>query len=848
MSGPTTGFFTRQDVMAKPSAKKADDGVALARTLGLRGVQSMNPAARTPVMPARGASNPLFYVLGSAPSRDDDSSGEPFSGKLADALDRHFPRKFDDRIRWGYVVRTLPKKDEPITEFQVECFRPSFTGDVEKSKPAVIVGIGSIPFYVVTGLKRSTSPIVFRGRWFPVQVGGHRCWFYALADPLWTPSMGNTSEARIYDDDWQDMFRRDCKRLFSEYQSRPVADYPNKQELLQDAELIDGCGEKGIRSILSFLKDDTFAALDFETRGLRPYPKQNKILSLAIARKGATIAFPWSHHESRWTADQFCTLKNALRSYFSRGKAKAAHNTGFELEWLFYHFGKDLARRCPWHDTMAQAFILDERVGGHSLDFVGAQRLGVRLKSFSPVDRMNLDDFPLGEVLPYNAMDSEFERRLYYIQRDEIARENLGEAYNDAIRRIPTLVLAQLEGLIVDQKEMKVLNGELHHQIEGATEKLYADPAVIAYEKRFGKFNPSSNDNIGVLLANVKRLPLAQGASGKYQTGKGVLAEFEGDETIPLLQELREKEKLLGTYVERLDMSSPDSLVYPDGRLHTIFNSTITSTGRLSSEGPNMQNFPKRKNAYVRRGIVSGKGYYFLANDYGQIEARNLANFSLDKKVMAMFSDDFDVHAIWAEKIIKAHEYIFKKIAKGDFKKFRSWIKNQVVFPLFYGSSWQSVARALEAPESVVRPLYDEFWVEFAGVKKWQYKMVAFYKEHGYIECANGRRRNGPLNRSQIINDPIQGSTSDLVVDAMNRLSELAQERDEPWLQPVLNVHDDLMFRVPKEKVEDAAEIIITNMIHVPFSWVKVPITIKSSIGTNWFEMEEFGTFDSRHF
>jgi uracil-DNA glycosylase family 4 len=265
-------------------------------------------------------------------------------------------------------------------------------------------------------------------------------------------------------------------------------------------------------------------------------------------------------------------------------------------------------------------------------------------------------------------------------------------------------------------------------------------------------------------------------------------------------------------------------------------------------EMPNLQNFPKRdaETKEVRKSIRAPKGCVMLAFDYGQIEARVIAMFTKDKQFCKALWERFDVHQYWAERI--AHDYPARIGGKKNLqdkkvmKDFRTDIKNQWTFPLFFGAKDTSVAGFLDIPVHIIRRHVREFWKMFEGVKKWQEQQMEFYKEYGYTECLTGRRRHGPMSANQIYNSPVQGTAAEIVLDAMCRLSE----KRDPELQPEINIHDDLTFvRVPEERVDVIAEQVISMMLAVPFSWVNVPITAEMSVGENWMELEEVGTFSS---
>jgi len=236
----------------------------------------------------------------------------------------------------------------------------------------------------------------------------------------------------------------------------------------------------------------------------------------------------------------------------------------------------------------------------------------------------------------------------------------------------------------------------------------------------------------------------------------------------------------------------------------------------------------------------------FVEADYGQIEARVIAMASRDRVFTKALWDRYDVHMDWAERIAYAYpDRVGGKKNLTDkkvMKTFRGDVKNQWVFPLFFGATLYKVSNELGIPDEYLKDLYEEFWRTFEGVKSYQERMQREYKKNGYVECLTGRRRRAPLSYNQLINSPIQGTASDIVVDGMNRLSEM-----EVWdYQANLNIHDSLTFILDEDELEEHTEVIVKEMLGCKFPFINVPLTVEVSIGTeNWQVMEEMGTFSS---
>ncbi len=323
-----------------------------------------------------------------------------------------------------------------------------------------------------------------------------------------------------------------------------------------------------------------------------------------------------------------------------------------------------------------------------------------------------------------------------------------------------------------------------------------------------------------------------------------------------LILDLRKASRSLSTYVDPLREGS--EILYPDGLLHATFNTYYAETGRLSCEDPNLQNWPKRdaEQKELRRPVGALRpDQSMLSFDYGQIEARVIAMATKDKAFCKSLWENYDVHMEWARRIAEDYPERIGGEAMLDDKKamkdFRTDIKNQWTFPLFFGARLESAAGYLGIPDNIIRPHYNAFWKQFYGVKDWQEEQLEFYHKYGYVECLTGRRRHGPMSVNMVYNSPIQGTACEIVMDAMCRLYETG----DPELQPEIQVHDDLTwFRVEDSRLDIVAEKAMNILLDVSFPWVNVPITIEMSKGKNWMPwhednnpdgMKEFGTFSS---
>ena len=356
------------------------------------------------------------------------------------------------------------------------------------------------------------------------------------------------------------------------------------------------------------------------------------------------------------------------------------------------------------------------------------------------------------------------------------------------------------------------------------------------------------------LMRDVLKRKEGAGEGSKYSTDESVLASMPEREvpSAKIILAHRGLTKMVTTY---LDPVVQRKFVYADGCFHTNFNTMVTATGRLSSDDPNLQNFPIRTHPEVRQIFEALPGYKIVSGDYGQIEARVIAMASEDRVLVDAMWTDFDIHGHWADYLAHAYPQSVDRMAmehvgdRDDEKKLmghlRQELKNGWVFPQFFGAHFESCARNLKIPPAIASQMSDIFWGEFQGVKRWQKKLMDGYDRRGYVETLTGRRRHAPLTKNEIINTPIQGTASDIVVDAWNRVAELAELTERPQLIPRMNIHDDLTFLMPLTSLEQDLEAVVEVMCAPTYSFINVPLLVEISMGDSWDAKKKVGTFRS---
>lgn len=847
------GFFMRQDVRSGAAAKPITKSTVLSeeqmRKMGLRLVEGMNPQSKTRHMAPTGSERPFLYLLGEAPGEVEDSQGRPFVGPSGKLIRSLLPDNLPLRI--NNCVRTFPpfrNGTRTPNRLEICAYYNSVAEDIARTKPNVILAVGQTPLDWCLGGYVGTITAC-RGRKFPVNIAGHQCWCL----PTWHPAF----ILRKRDGEYSDVPGEEYERFFKQDVAEAVhfADWPD-EPLVEDPEGInDGVRveTRDARKVVEFIQSCRSlpaVTIDVETTSKRCYATGAKLLTLALGNDQNVLAFPLDHPQAMWNAGERRAIDTALKELFRGNTLFLAHKAEFDLEWLSWKYGEAVRWESRWGCTICQAYILDCREGGHTLQMLSALHFGLLLKDHAGVDRKNLVNADLSKILPYNGRDVKYQHKLYLRQSKQLRERGLDSIYREHVRRIPSAVALQATGLASDINAVRTFQSEESEEVTKVIGQMEKLDSVKRYKAKYGAFNANAPEQVGRVLSEFCGHDEVRNGI-KFTTGEKILSLMKDEPLAQLVLDLRGAVKLKGTYVDRLDPAHEKSHIFPDGRIHCVCNPCKTDSGRWSIDSPSLQNFPKRGDGKLRSQIVAPPGHVMLCCDQGQIEYRVIGMHSGDKVVVESIFNDYDVHMEWARIIAEEYPRTFQKRhghiedPKKRMKSYRSEIKNQMVFPAFYWAGETSIARALEVPIEILSRIFRRFWKKFEGVREWQHELLRFYEEYGYTEALSGRRRHGPLSRNMVVNNPVQGAASDIVVWSQNDLARKAYETQRPWLTTVIQVHDDLTFYVPKEKVNEGVREIATSMTSVPFDWINVPLQVEVSVGPNWYEQKEIGKFRS---
>ncbi|MBI2640895.1 MAG: DNA polymerase I, partial [Candidatus Sungbacteria bacterium] len=402
-----------------------------------------------------------------------------------------------------------------------------------------------------------------------------------------------------------------------------------------------------------------------------------------------------------------------------------------------------------------------------------------------------------------------------------------------------TPILAEMEkrGILLDRELLKNLSGRVNKELRALTKQIY--------ERAGESFNINSSQQLSRILfekLNVKTHGLRKTAKGGViSTGATELEKLrDAHPIIKNVLDYRELTKLKTTYIDTLP-----TLVNPrTGRIHTTFNQTGTSTGRLSSSNPNLQNIPilSGYGREIRKAFVAEKGFLFVSFDYSQIELRVAAHLADDKKMIEAFQEGLDIHKMTAAEV---YNVPLDKVTP----ELRRAAKT-LNFGVLYGMGTQAFSESTGLSREEARKFIDEYFRDFAGIRKYIEETKHFAEERGFAETLFGRRRyipeihspNWQMKREaerMAINAPIQGSAADLVKMAMIKVDEwVKREGLESGVRMLLQVHDELLFEIKKEKLKEIAPQI--KEIMEGAAKLKTPLVVDVKFGPNWGKQESY--------
>jgi len=485
------------------------------------------------------------------------------------------------------------------------------------------------------------------------------------------------------------------------------------------------------------------------------------------------------------------------------------------------------------NDTMLMSYVFDPTATRHNLDAMAGHYLNVKTTTFEDVagkgvKQLTFNQIPLEKASDYAAEDADITFRCYAHLKPKLAKTpSLEKVLSEIeIPLVPVLSDMEQAGTLVDKDSLKIQSNNLGQRISGLEEQ--------AYREAGKEFNLASTKDLRAIFFDEMELPVVKKTpGGQPSTDESVLQELANQYELPkILLEHRTLAKLKSTYTDSL----PQQISAKTGRVHTSFHQAVTSTGRLSSADPNLQNIPIKtdEGRLIRTAFVAPKGYQLLAVDYSQIELRIMAHLSEDKGLISAFENGEDIHSVTAAEVFaEPGEEVTAEQRRGA---------KAINFGLIYGMSAFGLSKALNISRPVAADYIDSYFHKYPGVKLYMERTKELAKEKGFVETFFGRRLYLPgihSGRSRMaaeraaINAPMQGTAADIMKIAMIDIHKwLASSKFDARM--IMQVHDEVILEV---KDQDTAEVEKkVSEIMQDAAKLRVPLEVESGIAKNWGE------------
>ena len=484
-------------------------------------------------------------------------------------------------------------------------------------------------------------------------------------------------------------------------------------------------------------------------------------------------------------------------------------------------------------DTMVASYLLNPNKYSHGLDNIALEYLNHIMTTFKDVTgsgkgQKNFSEVDIETATNYSCEDADITYQLTKLLNPMLKEQGLDKLFYDVeLPLIPVLARIEMNGVKVDTDFLNSLSKEVDALLNDLVKRIYSLAG--------GEFNINSPKQLSdVLFTRLGLKPVKKTKTG-HSTDEEVLTTLASQHELPKeLLNYRQLTKLKSTYIDALPR-----MVHPKTkRIHTSLNQTVTSTGRLSSSEPNLQNIPIRTELgkRIREAFVPEKNNILLSADYSQIELRILAHLSNDEVLTDAFKKDEDVHTRTAAELFNVEP---DKV-DSNMRRFAKTVN----FGIVYGMSPYGLSSDLGIPVDEAKAYIDNYFVHYKGVKEFIDKTIAEAKEKGYVTTILNRKRSIPelisangatrnFGERMAVNTPIQGSAADLIKMAMINIdNRLDKERLKSMM--ILQVHDELVFEVIEDELEIIKELVKKEMENVmPMS---VPIKVDIGIGKNWRE------------
>ena len=574
-------------------------------------------------------------------------------------------------------------------------------------------------------------------------------------------------------------------------------------------------------------------AVDTETNSLDPH--QADLVGVSLSSKIGKACYIPIGHKSNKCIEKDLVLKKLKPLLEDPSIKKIGQNIKFDFIVFFKH-GINMT---SMEDTMLMSYVLDAGKNRHNMDTLSEIHLNHKTISFKDLvgtgkKEINFSEVDIKKAKDYAAEDADITFRLYKKFQKSLKDEkmiNIYEIFEKPLLKI--LAFMEIEGVKIDNKFLKSLSNKFEKKI------IKIQNEVFKISKR--EFNIASPKQLGEILYNdLKIADLKKTKKGSFATSASVLEDlaFKGHKFPQLVLDWRQVSKLKNTYSDSL----PEHINPHTQRVHTSFLLAATTTGRLASSDPNLQNIPIKSEdgKDIRKAFIAKKDHVLISADYNQIEMRILADLADVKGLKKAFKNNEDIHSLTASQIFNVD---IKKVNQDQRRKAKA-----INFGIIYGISQYGLAKQINVTNHEAEEFLNAYFLKFPEIKIYMDRTIKFCRKSGFVNNIFGRRshfinindKNYNIRNFQeraAINAPIQGSAAEIMRLAMIRLNKKLSDQKKQKTKMLLQIHDELIFETPKEEAKRISKIIIDEMSSVVKSEqhsFSIPLTVDLNTGENW--------------
>jgi len=606
----------------------------------------------------------------------------------------------------------------------------------------------------------------------------------------------------------------------------PIFDLKKYQTILKINQL-----EEWIKKI----EEKGIVAVDTETSSLNPH--EANLVGISLCSGPGTACYIPLEHITEKVLEKKIVLKKLKNILQDKSIKKIGQNIKFDFIILL----RNEIKLDPIEDTMLMSYALDAGKHRHNMDNLSEIHLNHKPISFKEVagtgkKQISFNKVPIKLATQYAAEDADVTFRLYTFFRERLDKEKLLKIYELFEKPMVNLLSQmEIEGIKINSSFLKELSKKFDNKIK----KL--EKEIFSIAKR--EFNIGSPKQLGEILYNeLKIATIKKTKKGGFATSAAVLEDlaFKGHKLPRIVLDWRQLTKLKNTYTDAL----PEHLNAKTNRVHTSFLLAATTTGRLASSEPNLQNIPIKTEdgKEIRKAFIAERNHSLISADYNQIEMRILADIADVKELKKAFKNNEDVHSLTASQVF---DIPLNKIDKETRRRAKA-----INFGIIYGISQYGLAKQISVSNSEAAEFLKSYFKKFPEIKDYMNATINFCRKSGYVNNIFGRRcyitgindKNYNVRNFQeraAINAPIQGSAADIMRLAMIKITSEFEKNPNYKTKMLLQIHDELVFETPQDELEKIVPIIKKNMLDASSSehhQFTIPLTVDINSGNNWGE------------